>query len=74
MVLLILQVPQVIYTIFISKKKTRIKISDITGRIFISEKTNTEKHTIKLDAAQGIYFYTITDKQNRVQQGKLIIN
>ena len=51
-----------------------IQITDITGRALLTEKTNTENHTIKLNAAQGIYFYKITDKQNRVQQGKLIIN
>ncbi len=51
-----------------------IQITDITGRIFISEKTYTENHTLKLEAAQGIYFYKITDKQNRIQQGKLILN
>jgi hypothetical protein len=50
-----------------------IQITDIAGKIIFTEKTNTEKHTIKLDASQGIYFYKITDKQNRVQQGKLIL-
>jgi hypothetical protein len=50
-----------------------IQITDITGRILISEKTYNENHTLKLYAAQGIYFYKITDKQNRVQQGKLLV-
>jgi len=50
-----------------------IQVTDITGRALLTEKNFTENHTIKLNAAQGIYFYKITDKQNRVQQGKLII-
>ena len=37
------------------------------------DKEEYMKKSLKLDAAQGIYFYKITDKQNRVQQGKLII-
>lgn len=48
-------------------------ITDITGRVLRTEKTFSDSYTIKLDAAQGIYFYKITDKQNRVQQGKLIL-
>jgi hypothetical protein len=51
-----------------------IQITDIMGRALHTEKTYTENHTLKLDAAQGIYFYKITDKKNRVQQGKLILN
>jgi hypothetical protein len=51
-----------------------IQITDITGRVLLIEKSNTDHYILKLDAAQGIYFYKITDKQNRVQQGKLIIN
>jgi hypothetical protein len=50
-----------------------IQITDITGRVLLIEKSNTDHYILKLDAAQGIYFYKITDKQNRVQQGKLII-
>lgn len=50
-----------------------IQITDITGRGLLMEKTFTEKYTLKLNAAQGIYFYKISDKQNRVQQGKLIL-
>ena len=50
-----------------------IQITDIMGRALLTEKTYTENHTLKLDAAQGIYFYKITDKQNRVQQGKLLV-
>jgi hypothetical protein len=50
-----------------------IQITDITGRALLTEKTFTENHTIKLNAAQGIYFYKIAGKQNRVQQGKLVI-
>jgi ELWxxDGT repeat protein len=50
-----------------------IQITDITGRGLLMEKTFTENHTLKLDAAQGIYFYKITDKANRVQQGKIIL-
>jgi hypothetical protein len=53
--------------------ENNIHITDITGRVLFTEKTFTENHTIKLDAAQGIYFYKITDKQNRVQQGKLLV-
>lgn len=51
-----------------------IQITDIMGRELITEKTFTEYHALKLDAAKGIYFYKITDKQSRVQQGKLIFN
>ncbi len=50
-----------------------IQVTDITGRALLTEKINTENHTIKLNAAQGIYFYKISDKQNRVQQAKLVI-
>jgi hypothetical protein len=50
-----------------------IQVTDIMGRVLLTEKINTENHTIKLNAAQGIYFYKISDKQNRVQQGKLVI-
>lgn len=50
-----------------------IQITDITGRVLRTEKTFSDNYSIKLDAAQGIYFYKITDKQNRVQQGKLIL-
>jgi hypothetical protein len=44
------------------------------GRVLLTEKTNAGSHRINLAAAQGIYFYKITDKANRLQQGKLIIN
>ena len=50
-----------------------IQITDIMGRALLTENTYTENHTSKLDAAQGIYFYKITDKKNRVQQGKIIL-
>lgn len=53
--------------------KNTIQITDITGRVLFTENTTTENYTLKLDAAQGVYFYKITDKQNRVQQGKLIL-
>jgi hypothetical protein len=54
--------------------KNTIQITDITGRVLFTENTTTENYTLKLDAAQGVYFYKISDKQNRIQQGKLIIN
>ena len=50
-----------------------IQIADVTGRILICEETVKENYTLKLDAAKGIYFYTIIDKQNRIQQGKLVL-
>lgn len=50
-----------------------IQITDITGRVLMTEKTSSENHSINLNASQGMYFYKISDKQNRVQQGKLII-
>jgi sugar lactone lactonase YvrE len=51
-----------------------VQITDIMGRVLLTEKTNAGSHRINLAAAQGIYFYKITDKANRLQQGKLIIN
>jgi sugar lactone lactonase YvrE len=51
-----------------------IQVTDIMGRVLLTEKTNVASHGINLAAAQGIYFYKITDKANRLQQGKLIIN
>ena len=50
-----------------------IQIMDITGRLLFAEKTSSENYSINLNASQGMYFYKITDKQNRVQQGKLIL-
>ena len=50
-----------------------IQIMDITGRILFVEKTSSENHSINLNASQGMYFYKISDKQNRVQQGRLIL-
>lgn len=50
-----------------------IQIMDITGRILFAEKTSSENHSINLNASQGMYFYKISDKQNRIQQGKLIL-
>lgn len=50
-----------------------IQITDITGRVLMTEKTSSESHLINLNASQGIYFYKISDKQNRVHQGKLIL-
>ncbi len=51
-----------------------IHIIDIAGRILITEKTFTDNHTLNLDLSKGVYFYRITDKYNRVSQGKLILH
>lgn len=50
-----------------------IQIMDITGRVLLTEKTSSENQSINLNASQGMYFYKVSDKQNRVQQGKLIL-
>jgi len=51
-----------------------IQIIDIAGRVLLTEKTFTDNHTLNLDVSQGIYFYRITDKNNRVSQGKLVLH
>ena len=56
------------------KCKNVIEIFDITGRLIIKEFSKENSVTFDLsDKQKGIYFYRVIDKNNIVQQGKLII-
>jgi hypothetical protein len=51
-----------------------IEVTDLTGRIIFSEKMDQSKHTINLVGKEkGIYIYKIKNKENKVQQGKLVL-
>jgi hypothetical protein len=50
-----------------------IEVTDIAGRIIYTGQLDESKKTINLqDKNSGVYFYKIKNKENKVQQGKLI--
>lgn len=51
-----------------------IEICDVTGRRVYYTTTNEDKLTLDLSTKdKGVYFYKITDRNRKVQQGKLVI-
>jgi hypothetical protein len=51
-----------------------IEVTDLTGRIIYTGQLDESKKTINLqDKNSGVYFYKIKNKENKVQQGKLIL-
>lgn len=51
-----------------------VEVMDITGRLILSEMSNSNTYTLDLgDKQKGLYFCRITDDQGRVQQGKIIL-
>lgn len=53
---------------------TKVEVYDITGRTVTSDIINTSDYKLDLSKHdKGIYIYRIVDKQNRVQQGKLLV-
>ncbi len=53
---------------------TKVEVYDITGRTVTSDIVNTSDYKLDLSKRdKGIYIYKIVDKQNRVQQGKLLV-
>lgn len=52
-----------------------IEITDLAGRIIYTGQLDESKNKINLqDKNSGVYFYKIKNKENKVQQGKLILN
>ncbi|MFL5765069.1 MAG: peptidylprolyl isomerase [Bacteroidia bacterium] len=51
-----------------------IEIMDITGRVISTTRTQNNSCTVDISGkAKGIYFYSIIDNNNKIQQGKLIV-
>lgn len=51
-----------------------ITIMDITGRIVLKTTTRNSSCAIDLsDRAKGVYFYSVSDQNKHVQQGKLLL-
>lgn len=51
-----------------------IEITDLAGRIIYTGQLDESKNSINLqDKTSGVYFYKIRNKENKVQQGKLIL-
>ena len=51
-----------------------IEVTDLTGRIIHTQKLSASDNTINLnDKNQGVYLYKLITKENKVQQGKLIL-
>jgi ELWxxDGT repeat protein len=51
-----------------------IEVTDIAGRIIYTGQLDELKKTINLqDKNSGVYFYKIKNKENKVQQGKLVL-
>lgn len=51
-----------------------IEVTDLTGRVIYTAQLDESKKTINLqDKNSGVYFYKIKNKQNKMQQGKLIL-
>ena len=56
------------------EKENTIEIFDITGRSILKTVVKNSSYKIDLsNKAKGIYFYSITNQNKKVQQGKIII-
>jgi cyclophilin family peptidyl-prolyl cis-trans isomerase len=51
-----------------------IEVFDITGRSVLKTNTRSNSYTIDLTGkAEGIYFYVITNQNQKIQQGKIVL-
>jgi len=63
-----------IFNFFNLEKVITIEIYDITGKIIFQKQTNENNLQVDLsEKDKGIYFYRVTNKNNEVQQGKIVL-
>ncbi len=56
------------------EKDETIEIFDITGKMIFKTITKNNSHLIDLtEKEKGVYFYSIYNKNNRIQQGEIIV-
>ena len=52
-----------------------IEVTDLTGRVFYKDQLDESKNSINLEGMpSGLYLYKLKNKQNQVQQGKLVLD